>query len=125
MLPSENSKKPDTPDAKKTYVMTLMISVTDETALKAAAATAAAEGDLSAEEWADLRFGVPCDLSSTRSSAQAIGLITSNAAAGSCLSSRGSIPVRCNQLHRAGSPLDWKHGSRPDDIRHFFMENAG
>jgi hypothetical protein len=62
MLPSENSKKPDTPDAKKTYVMTLMISVTDETALKAAAATAAAEGDLSAEEWADLRLGVPCDL---------------------------------------------------------------
>ena len=42
--------------------MTILISVTDETALKAAAATAAAEGGLSAKEWADLRLGVPCDL---------------------------------------------------------------
>ena len=56
------SKKPVKPATKKTYVMTLMISVTDEAALKAAAATAAAGGDLSAEEWADLRLGVACDL---------------------------------------------------------------
>ena len=63
MLPSEkNAEKPVKPASKNTYVMTLMITVTDEAALKAEATAAAAGGNLSAEEWADLRLGVACDL---------------------------------------------------------------
>jgi hypothetical protein len=63
MLPSEkNAEKPVKSASTNTYVMTLMITVSDEAALKAEAAAAAAGGDLSAEEWADLRLGVACDL---------------------------------------------------------------
>ena len=91
--------------------MTLMITVTDEAALKAEATAAAAGGDLSAEEWADLRLGVACDLEMVVNPLCGPGYwisTMSNAASGSAELANDSRSRRlcCNQLQMASSRLD-------------------